>query len=378
VKFPDRPRELVVINLKNIPGWRTSRKMVVFECDDWGGIRMPSREAYGQLVSAGVPMTDDRFTKFDTLAGVEDLEHLFNALRSVSDFKGRPAVMTAVTNVANPDFQKIRESDFQRYFYEKFTDTLIRYGRGEEVLERWKEGVQAGIFVPELHGREHLTVQIWLRHLREGNRDLLCAFDHGFVALKAGDAPAPAGRFRAEFYFDSEEQKPFLMNSVREGVLLFKEIFGHSPRMFVPSNLIFHHDFEAALAGSGVKFLNVSHRTPYPDAKGGLRYRHFITGQKSRTGLVYYTRNCAFEPTGETYRGIDLTMRQIAAAFRWGKPANISTHRVNFVGGISPGNRAKGLTELNRLLKAIKKRWPDVEFMSSADALEIMNGSKGR
>lgn len=68
-------------------------------------------------------------------------------------------------------------------------------------------------------------------------------------------------------------------------------------------------------------------------------------------------------------------MRQVAAAFRWGKPAIISTHRVNFVGAISPGNREKGLDELHRLLQAIVHQWPDVEFMNSADALGILSGS---
>lgn len=25
----------ILLNLKNIPGWRTNRKIVVIECDDW-------------------------------------------------------------------------------------------------------------------------------------------------------------------------------------------------------------------------------------------------------------------------------------------------------------------------------------------------------
>ena len=32
-------------NLSNLPGWRTSRKIVVIESDDWGTIRMPSNKA---------------------------------------------------------------------------------------------------------------------------------------------------------------------------------------------------------------------------------------------------------------------------------------------------------------------------------------------
>jgi hypothetical protein len=28
-------------NIINLPGWRTNRKIIVFESDDWGSIRMP-------------------------------------------------------------------------------------------------------------------------------------------------------------------------------------------------------------------------------------------------------------------------------------------------------------------------------------------------
>ncbi|NTW32234.1 MAG: hypothetical protein HGB12_06370 [Bacteroidetes bacterium] len=33
----------------NIPGWRTDRKILVIESDDWGSIRMPSKETYSGL-----------------------------------------------------------------------------------------------------------------------------------------------------------------------------------------------------------------------------------------------------------------------------------------------------------------------------------------
>ncbi len=368
-------REQLVLNAKNIPGWKTNRKIVVIECDDWGGIRMPSKEVYDLLRSSGFPLKEDRFNKFDTLANKDDLEALFQTLESISDRNGQHPVVTAITNVANPDFKKIRESGFQDYYYEKFTDTILNYGLGTEVFEKWIEGMQKGIFIPELHGREHITVLLWLKYLRGGHPELIQAFDAGFVAHGVDDVPPGARNFRPEFFFDHEDQKPFLIESIKDGVALFREIFDYTPRLFVPGNAIFHKDFEDAVAGSEVRFLNVSHRTPYPDGKGGLKYQKHVSGQKNRNGLIYYVRNCAFEPSADSYQGIELTLRQVAAAFRWGKPAIISTHRVNFVGAISPQNREKGLNELQKLLQTIVNRWPDVEFMNSADALGILSGS---
>ena len=66
---------------------------------------------------------------------------------------------------------------------------------------------------------------------------------------------------------------------------------------------------------------------------------------------------------------MDITLQQIAAAFKWNKPAIISSHRVNFAGGICKKNREAGLKELKLLLQTIVKRWPDVEFMSTASML---------
>jgi hypothetical protein len=366
-------KQNLISNIKNFPGWRTNRKIVLIECDDWGGIRMPSKNVYDNLSRRGLKVSSGWFNMYDTLETEKDLEQLFDVLNSVKDKDNKSAVMTAVTNVANPDFDKIRSCGFTEYHYEPFTETLKRYYPGAGVFNLWREGMTAGIFVPELHGREHIPAQVWMEKLREGDKDLLVAFDYGFASLDIPGIALPAKKeFMAEFYFTSEDQKPFLVNSIKEGVSLFREIFGYLPRIFVPGNGIFHPDFEKVVIESGIKFLNVNFSMPYPVNGGKLRYRHFITGQEGSGGITYYTRNCAFEPANPGYKGIDPTLKQIAASFRWGKPADISTHRVNFVGGIEQSNRENGIAELKELLKAIVQKWPDVEFMNSGDALEYM------
>lgn len=362
----------IVRNAKNIPGWRTSRKILVFECDDWGGIRMPSRRVYEKLSADGLNVGTSRFNMLDTLETGNDLINLFETLDSVKDINNRPAVMTPMTIVANPDFEKIRANGFSEYIFEPFTDTLNRYYPGMDVFKIWQEGIAAGIFIPELHGRDHITVQLWMNKLREGDPDLLSAFDNQFVSLDIKGVPVPASEFRAEFYFSSADQKPYLISSIKESVTLFSALFNRMPMVFVPGNGIFHPLFDEAVAGTGIEFLNVSHSMPYPADNGQLKYRHFITGKKGPGGITYYTRNCAFEPDDQEYKGIGPTLSQIDAAFRWGKPATISTHRVNFSGGISEANREKGLSELKKLLLEILRKWPDVEFMSSAEALAHM------
>ncbi|GAF03251.1 hypothetical protein [Saccharicrinis fermentans] len=54
----------------------------------------------------------------------------------------------------------------------------------------------------------------------------------------------------------------------------------------------------------------------------------------------------------------------------------ISSHRVNYVGGLDVQNRSRGLKQLEQLLKQITKTWPDVEFITSEELGKIVaNGS---
>ena len=148
-------------NLLSIPGWRTNRHIVVIESDDWGSIRMPSKEMYDSLIKKGVTLGKYGYEKVDTIASRSDLEKLFEVCDSFKDINGRPLVITANAVVANPDFQKIKESNFQAYFYEPITTTMERYYPGCSPFPLWKEGMEAGVFHPQLHGREHINVPMW-------------------------------------------------------------------------------------------------------------------------------------------------------------------------------------------------------------------------
>jgi len=62
-------------NLSNIPGWRTHRKIVVIESDDWGSVRMPSRKVYNALKIKGIDLSSGdslRYNLYDSLATSED------------------------------------------------------------------------------------------------------------------------------------------------------------------------------------------------------------------------------------------------------------------------------------------------------------------
>ena len=81
---------------------------------------------------------------------------------------------------------------------------------------------------------------------------------------------------------------------------------------------------------------------------------------------LYLVRNCLLEHSlFEDRDCVGRCLGEIGSAFRWGQPAVLSSHRVNYIGRLVPGNGAAGARILDELLGEVLKRWPDVRFLSS-------------
>ena len=365
-------RRNLVMNLKNIPGWRTPRKLVVFISDDWGDLRIESEENYEQLLAGGIPVENSVHTKYEALANAEDLEMLFSVLSSFKDSKGKPAVFTPFTIMANPDFEKIRDSGYQNYTAIPFVKRLKTTEEGKKTWRAWQDGIQRGVFNPEYHGRDHLNVPVWMKALRKGDEKLHFCYNNHYAYYRTEDMsinPVYA------FYFETEKDFLFLERSLMQGVDLFQDAFGRKPVVFSPPNGMFNRRFYPSLVEKKIKAISAAHRRIEPDGKGGTVTGKCSFGEESPEGLLHYISNCAFEPVKEEYTGPEITLKQIAAAFRWGKPALINTHRVNYIGSRNPDVRAKGLEELNKLLAEIRRVWPDSEFISAGEFANYMNSS---
>lgn len=368
----DQLKSRILKNISNMPGWRTSRHVIVFESDDWGGIRMPSNEVYERLAEEGIDFTSDQgfvFNKYDSLETEKDLVSLFEVLSSVKDCNGQHAVFTPVSVVANPDFEKILKSGFSEYFFEPFTDTYNKYPGCEGSFRILKEGIDKKIFTPQFHGREHLNVNAWMKALQTGHTKTLAAFKNSMWGISVAGDPDIKVEFQAAFDFtdpgDLEDQKKIIAS----GLDLFKNLFGYSAVLFVPPNAAFSSDLESCCMDEGIRFLSLPkiHREP---ANSGKTY-HW-TGKKTENGITYITRNCLFEPCVDKRDWADSCLYDISTAFRWHKPAIISTHRVNYIGSLDECNRANGLNQLRELLHRIMKNWPDTEFVTSSELGELI------
>ena len=360
--------------LSNLPGWRTNRKIVVIESDDWGSIRMPSNNAREKLDKHGLNLDKGkesyRYNLYDTLASAEDLEALFETLSSFKDKNGKPPVFTAVSLVANPDFEKIKETNYLQYFYEPFTNTLARYQQ-ENVWSMWQQGKEEGLFHPEFHGREHLNVPVWLRALQQGNRETLLAFEQGCWGFK--NKHQFGIKYQAAFALEKEVDIPFQKQAIEEGLELFESLHGSKAEFFVPPNGPFNNSLEKVASQKGIKYMSASKIQREELGEGKTRKVLHWLGQKNKQGQRYLTRNCFFEPSDASKDWVDSCLNEIQLAFNWKKPAVISSHRVNFIGGLNEKNRTEGLEQLKSLLSTILKKWPEVEFMTSSDLGKLIS-----
>lgn len=368
-------------NLYNIPGWQTNRHLVVIESDDWGAIRMPSKEVYNQFLKEGIRVDNDPYCRYDSLATKEDLEVLFEALQSVKDKNGRSAVLTADTVVANPDFEKIRKSGFREYFYEPITTTMNNSPNHTNVFDIWKEGIDAGIFRPQFHGREHLNVKKWLHVLREGKDPITRrAFELGTFGLTSKVSDEIKGTYMGAFDSALEGDIQEYTKIIKEGLDLFEKLFGYRSRSFIATTYTWHPLIENSLKENGIDFLQglVTQHIPVDDGHNYFYKRTNFQGKSSASQLIYLMRNCFFEPSqfNNYHNAVDECLSRIRTAFRWKKAAVICSHRLNFIGNIDSSNRDRNIHLFTKLLNEIVKRWPDVEFVSSDELGSIIMNTR--
>lgn len=352
----------------------------MIESDDWGSIRMPSIGALKSFIrdfgSEIFSKEALRYAENDTLAQEDDLDVLFEVLEGKRDQFGNSAVITAFAVAGNPDFEMIRNSEFSQYYFEPFPVTLKRYYGENRILEKWKEGVERKIFVPQFHGREHLNVLAWLQKLREGDSATRRAFDLGFWAFRNPKVEGIELSFQAAFDLVEYSQLEYQKSVIREGLTSFEKIFEYKAAMFVPPNGPFNSELDQVAADCGIKYMSTAkvHREPLGRGKTRRRFRYL--GQMNQHGQVYLTRNCFFEPSSPGVDWVESCLEDIRWAFRMRKPAVVSSHRVNFIGGLSKRNRDVGIRELNRLLDEVRRIWPDVEFMTSVQLGDLIGGGR--
>lgn len=363
--------------LRYLLGTKFNKKIIVIESDDWGSIRMPNKITREKLLKRFPAISQNPFDLFDTLASSEDINALFDVLSKYNDKNGNPVCITANTIMANPDFDAIKRQNYEKFIYERFDKTILRY-YGDNSAELMKEGISRNFIFPQLHGREHVHALQWLYELRKINKDLKFAFDnytycvplnvsHGYRRNNLASALNISGLRNENLY-----HKEYLSESVK----LFNEYYGFPSKSFIATTYIWNREHEIILANLGVKLFQGIGYQYSPVSLNKFNKIFHYTGKRNNLRQYYTVRNAFFEPSlNLTNDCVGDCLKRIEIAFKYKKPAIISSHRINFIGAIEEKNRTKNLKLLDELLKKVVAKWPDAEFLNSSELIKFFEKS---
>jgi predicted deacetylase len=358
--------------LTNARGWKTNQKIVVIESDDWGSIRMPSKETYYKLLKKGIRVDQSLYDINDALENNDDLNFLFDLLLNNASTKSQP-IFTFNTVMQNPNFEKIRTNNFKKFYGTDLFESY-KYYYGEDLEPTWRTAIDQGIMMPQYHAREHLNAYLWLNDLKLGLKDTKNAFDLNFFGLKTKTSSKLRSHYLATYFSETKEEFDFVKLALEDGAKQFNTIFGFNSKTFIASNYIWPKQLESELLK--LNFTTIQGQIKQTDtdfSKDKISHLRHYTGQKNKLDQFYSVRNIIFEPyLNQNINWAELALKQIDNAFFWNTPAIISSHRINYASHISVKNRDSSLRHLSGLLQKINTKYPDVIFLSSSQLNELM------
>lgn len=355
-------------NLQNAIGKRIQKKILVIESDDWGTIRMPSLRSYNNLRKQGFALNNSPYNKLDKLESEDDIIELFKFLKNIKDHTGKNLKITANFIMTNPDFDKIKANAFNEFHYIDLKETYNQYNGGSTVLNLIKEGINRGFFVPQLHGREHLHPIIWLEALKQGDKETLVAFDQHVWGHPSSYFKNNKINFSSAYHLLNKQHEFFAKQAIHEAGRMFEKEFGFKSESFIAPRYIWDNNIEEELWKIGVKYIQgkIVQLTPNPKTPDKLNRKYNYLGKINKYGQLYLTRNVFFEPAqNPKFNWVEDAFNRVCIAFKWNKPAIISMHRINFMGGLDRNNRINNLAILQSLVDKIQKKYPEVIFFTS-------------
>ena len=352
---------------KNMQGQGSRQKMVAFAVDDYGNVRVNGPAAAKKCLDAGF-LAKSRFDAFDTLETKEDLEALFEVLMRHRDARGHAAIFTPYAVSGNLNLAAFVKSDGQEVQIENLSDTFNRQlaefpGIYTGAWDLWQQGLNERLLRPQFHGEVHFNklelASLWMTQKSKVEQ----IFETGsFAYLKGG----PNRGIYAAFEYNQPQEIEEHEAWIKEGVQRFERTFGYAPMNFTPPNYNYHQKHVSMLASSGIRYMDTAMWRKEYLGGGIYRRKWHHQGESLGAGIKAIIRNAVFEP--EPNDGIDWVnsvLKQAEIAFFWNKPLLISTHRVNFCGWMNEENRKQSLMQLDKLLFALRQKWPELWFVGA-------------
>lgn len=315
------------------------RPVLVIESDDWGAGPLLQASALGRLVAL---------------------------LQGIRDDSGRPALMTLGVVLEVPDGARVAAADCTEYHPLLLSDVCF-----DGVRSAIQDGIDAGVFVPQLHGQCHYWPPALLAAAQVDGR----VRDWLVAASPAATEDLPAhlqSRWVDASSLPSRGIDPAAIGqAVAVEAAAYQAVFGRAPQVAVATTFVWNDAVEAAWAQAGVKtVVTPGRRATCRNAAGepDCTDTSMLAGDRSAAAQIYLVRDVYFEPAlGHAPTRL---VEGLLARARKGRACLVETHRSNFL-------RAQdaSLDALETALREALAACPGLRFISPR---EIANAIRRR
>lgn len=274
--------------------------VLIIESDDWGAGPLKQAEALNKLMAL---------------------------LHRVRDRSGRAAVMTLGVVLEVPDGARITATDCTEYHALPLADV-----RFDAVRAAMQDGIQAGVFAPQLHGQCHYWPPAVLAAAQSDGkvRDWLAAPE------PATTEDLPAHLQSRWVDASSLPSRALAPEAIRQAAAaeagVYQAVLGSTPQVAVATTFVWSDAVEAAWARAGVDvIITPGRRATCRNAAGqpACVDATMLTGERSLAGQTYLVRDVYFEPAlGHAPQRLVDGLR---ARTRQGRACLLETHRFNFL-----------------------------------------------
>lgn len=303
------------------------------------------------------------------VADADALAVIARRLAAVRDRLGRPAVMTLGVVCGLPDGAAMLADDLVRY-----RRRTLDAPEFAAIVDAMRAGCDAGVFALQRHGMEHFWPAALLARARVD-----AALRAWLADPQARSEALPShlqSRWIDASVLPSRPLDPAAVeHAVDEEARLLERLFGAAPVVAVPNTFVWDDTVERAWAGRGVRcIVTPGCRIEGRDGRGALTppTRAVRNGECTAGGLMQLVRDDYFEPI----RGhrAEQVWQAVAAKRRLGRPVLLETHRESFAGATAVARAA--IDELERALRGVLERHPDVRFLSSAELADELTAAE--
>lgn len=346
---------------KGSPGFRFSRPLVLLQSDDWGRVGVCDAEGREELRAAGLNLGERPYDLY-SLETAEDVHKLAEVLQSVRDSTGQPPCLGMNFMIANVDFPVSAATAFREIALKPLAEGLPGRWTRPGLYDAYREGIQAGVFSPAVHGATHFCHQAVVHALTRDD-------ERGELLRTLWESETPYIHWRMPWvgyeYWDPENppSERFIPDQEQQHWI------GWATECFQK----FFSEPAASACAPGYRASPATHRLWKEQgirvAQNGpdlLRAPHF-----DEYGLLHTYRSLDFEPALQPELRLEDCVKNAGGWLARGLPLIISVHSINFHSTLA-AFRQKTLPMLREFMGALQRRFPDLLYVNDRQLLEII------